>query len=136
TAARRTTPTPRRRVTIRAVLDTSAIRAYTAGSIDVGEIIGQLSDEGVQFGLPALCLIDAAIGATARDLAMLNLLTHHTAAALMPLDTDQWQRIAAASSLYGATGRACAVIPVIDHNAEYVITAEPDAYPGVDTIAI
>jgi hypothetical protein len=123
-------------VSIRAILDTSAIRAYAAGSIAVGELIGEFSDEGAQFGLPVLCLIEAAAGADPRTLAMLNLLTHHTDAALLPLATDQWQQAATASSLYGTTARASAVLPIIDGSADYVVTAEPDAYPGIDTIVI
>jgi hypothetical protein len=49
-------------VTIRAVLDTSAIRAYSAGDIAVGELIGEFSNEGVQFAIPTLCMVEAATG--------------------------------------------------------------------------
>jgi hypothetical protein len=35
-------------VSIRAVLDISAILAYAGGSIAVGELIGEFSDEGAQ----------------------------------------------------------------------------------------
>ena len=45
------------------VLDTSAILAYAGGSIAVGELIGEFSDEGARFGLPVLCLVDAATAA-------------------------------------------------------------------------
>jgi hypothetical protein len=124
-------------VSIRAILDSSAIRAYAAGSIAVGELIGEFSDEGARFGLPVLCLIEAAAGADPRTLAMLGLLTHHTEAVLLPLATEQWQQAAAAAaSLYGTTARACAVLPVIDGSADYVMTAEPNSYPGIDTIVI
>jgi hypothetical protein len=123
-------------VNVRAVLDTSAIRAYTAGSIAVGELIGEFSDEGAQFGLPVLCLVEAATGASPHALAMLNLLTHHSGAELLPMDVGQWHRTATAATLYGSTARACAALPVIDHDAGYVVTAEPDAYPGVDIIGI
>jgi hypothetical protein len=123
-------------VSIRAILDTSAIRPYAAGSIAVGELIGEFSDEGARFGLPVLCLIEAAAGADPRTLAMLGLLTHHTEAVLLPVATEQWQQAAAAASLYGTTARACAVLPVIDGSADYVMTAEPDSSPGIDTIVI
>jgi hypothetical protein len=123
-------------VSIRAVLDTSAIRAYTAGSIAVGELIGEFSDEGAQFGLPVLCLIEAATAASPQALSMLNLLTHHSDAELLDLSADLWHRAATAATLYGSAARACAALPVIDHDAGYVMTAEPDAYPGVDVIGI
>jgi hypothetical protein len=122
-------------VSIRAILDTSAIRPYAAGSIAVGELIGEFSDEGARFGLPVLCLIEAAAGADPRTLAMLGLLTHHTDAVLLPVTTEHWQQ-AAAASLYGTTARACSVLPVIDGSADYVMTGEPDSYPGIDTIVI
>ncbi len=123
-------------MSIRAVLDASAIRAYAAGSIAVGELIGEFSEESAQFGLPVLCLINAAIEATPHTLSMLHLLTHHNDGQLLALDSDAWQRTATASTLYGTPDRACAALAVIDGDAEYVITTDPDAYPGVDTIAI
>jgi hypothetical protein len=123
-------------VNIRAVLDTTAIRAYTAGSLAVGELIREFSDEGAQFGVPALCLIEAATGADEHALAMLDLLTGHPDAALLPLDPDQWRHTAAAAALLGSIARASAALPVAHRRAGYVVTAEPDAYPGLETIAI
>ena len=123
-------------MSIRAVLDASAILAYAGGSIAVGELIGEFSDEGAQFGLPVLCLAEAATGANPQILAMLNLLTHHSHAEILPLRTDQWQRTATAAALYGTTSRACAALPVIDEDAGYVITTAPAAYPGLDVIGI
>jgi hypothetical protein len=93
-------------VSIRALLDTSAILAYAGGSIAVGELIGEFSDEGAQFGLPVLCLVEAATDASPQILAMLNLLTHHSAAEILPRRPDQWQRTAAAVTFYGTTSRA------------------------------
>jgi len=123
-------------VTIRAVLDTSAIRAYDAGSLAVGELIGEFSDEGVQFGLPALCLIEAAAKADDQTLAMLDILTRHADAVGLPLDLDDWRQLAAAAELLGSIAHASAALPVAYGDAGYVITAEPEAYPGLDTIAI
>jgi hypothetical protein len=123
-------------VSIRAVLDTSAILAYAGGSIAVGELIGEFSDEGARFGLPVLCLVEAATDANPQILAMLNLLTHHSHAEILPLRPDQWQRIATAATFYGTTSRACTALPVIDEDAGYVMTADPAAYPGLDVIAI
>ncbi len=121
---------------LRAVLDDSANRAYTAGSMAVGELIGEFSDEGAGFGLPVVCLIEAATGASPQALAMLDLLTHHADAQILPMLPGQWRRAATAATLYGSTSRACAALPVIDEDAGYVITADPHSYPGIDTIAI
>jgi len=83
-------------VTIRAVLDTSAIQAYA-----VGKLIGEFSDED---------------------------------AVWLPLDRDQWRPVAAAADLLGSIARACAALPVVLGQADYLVTAEPDAYPGLNTI--
>lgn len=69
-------------------------------------------------------------------LAMLNLLTHHSHAEILPLHPDQWQRTAVATAFYGTTGRACAALPVIDEDAGYVITTDLGAYHGLDVIGI
>jgi hypothetical protein len=123
-------------VSLRAILDTSAIRAYAAGSIAVGELIGEFSDEGTAFGVPALCLVEAATGAAEHARSLLAVLTEHPHAELLPLDPAQWQRIAAAAGLLGSVSRACAALPVALGQADYAVTAEPDAYPGIDTIGI
>ena len=68
--------------------------------------------------------------------AMLNLLTHHSHAEILPLRPDQWQRTAAATAFYGTASRACTALPVIDEDAGYVMTADPAAYPGLDAIGI
>ena len=123
-------------MTLRAVLDTSAIQAYAAGSIAVGELIGEFSDEGVQFGIPVLCLIEAARGVDEHARSLLTLLAEHPDAELLPLDELRWHQIAAAADLLGTVSRACAALPVARGEAGYVVTADPDAYPGVDSIPI
>jgi hypothetical protein len=43
------------------VLDRSAIVAYAAGSVHVGEPIAEVHAEGGQIVIPVVCLIEAAI---------------------------------------------------------------------------
>jgi hypothetical protein len=123
-------------VTLRAVLDTSAIQAYAAGSIAVGELIGEFSDEGAQFGIPALCLIEAARRADKHIRSLLTILAEHPDAEWLPLTEAHWEQIAAAADLLGNVARACAALPVAHGQAGYVVTADPDAYPGLDVIGI
>jgi hypothetical protein len=47
-------------LSIRAVLDASAIAAYGSGSVSVGEIIAEITDEQAGFVVPDICLIEAA----------------------------------------------------------------------------
>jgi hypothetical protein len=42
------------------VLDTSAITAFAAGSVNVGEPIAEVHDEGGRVVVPVVCLIEAA----------------------------------------------------------------------------
>lgn len=60
---------------IKLVLDTSAILAFTRGSIDVGEPISEVADEGGVSALPTLCL--AVAKWMVDDLDRLRLLTEH-----------------------------------------------------------
>jgi hypothetical protein len=58
--------------------DTSAILAFTEGSTAVGEAIAKVADEGCLFGLPVMCLAEAARSVTDTD--RLDLLVNHPAA--------------------------------------------------------
>src|SRR5262249_30556173 len=127
---------PQRRVRLRAVLDTTAIQAYAAGSIAVGELIGEFCDEGVRFGIPALCLVEAAVGVDGYASALLNVLAEHRHAVLLPLDGSHWHQVVTAVELLGTIARACAALPATHGEAGYVVTAEPEAYPGIDVIGI
>jgi hypothetical protein len=42
------------------VLDTSAIAAFAAGSVNVGEPITEVHSEGGRIVVPVVCLIEAA----------------------------------------------------------------------------
>lgn len=118
----------------RIVLDGSALSAYAAGSVDVGELIAEIADEGMPFAVPVACLIDAmTVGA---DAHMLDLLTRHPWAHVLEPGSD-WFRIGAAAALVGGHGRAVAALLQIDGEAGYIATCEPDAYgAGIKTIAV
>jgi hypothetical protein len=122
---------------LRAVLDTSAVLAFAAGSIDVGETIGEIADEDAGFAVPVICLLEVASRVTADPQPMLDALASHPHGTVLPLAPAEWRRVAAASSLLGDTGRACAALPVVSGQAGYVMTAEPEAYgEGIETIGV
>ncbi|MFC0527230.1 hypothetical protein [Phytohabitans kaempferiae] len=118
------------------MLDTTAIRAYAAKSVAVGELIGEFSDEGARFGLPVLCLVEAAKGADEEARSRLTILGKHPDAEWLPLDGTQWREIAAAADLLGTIARACVALPIAHGQALYIITAEQDGYPGFPVIPI
>jgi hypothetical protein len=51
---------------IQLVLDTSAITAFTSGSIAVGELIAEIDDEQGATGLPVVCVAEASPACTRR----------------------------------------------------------------------
>jgi hypothetical protein len=63
---------------IRAILDSTAIVAFAHGADSVGEIISEITDEGVGFAVPDLCLIEAAADVGADHWPTLALLVGHS----------------------------------------------------------
>lgn len=117
------------------VLDASAVTAYTTGSIHVGEVLAEAADDRhtmVALPYPALVLAVAA-GADAAAATPLTRLGH------VEIVDDWlwgWHRLGAATSLLGTLDRAWAALMVDDAHAGLVLTADPDAYGGLDTIGI
>lgn len=67
---------------VHVLLDASAIVAFTRGSIDVGEVIGEVDAEQAAVGLPVLCLTEANRAVVDADL--LDYLVTHPATAVVP----------------------------------------------------
>ncbi|MEU1813251.1 hypothetical protein [Micromonospora aurantiaca (nom. illeg.)] len=115
---------------VRLVLDTSAIVAFTGGSVPVGELIAEVDDEKGLTGLPALCLAEAS--RLAVDEARLTLLVNHSATVLLDLPAEDWRSLG--TSTYEVIGRAdaaSAVLAAVWHDCD-VLTAVPALYAGLD----
>jgi hypothetical protein len=111
-------------VPIRVVLDTTAVIAYTQGSVNVGEILVEVTDEDAFFAVPAVCLVEAA--RTAVD-AKLRLLTAHPACQVLPLLVADWSPLVAAMRVLHRLDLAVALYAARQAGG-YVLSAEPDAY--------
>jgi rRNA-processing protein FCF1 len=122
--------------TVRLVLDTSAVLAYAAGSIDLGEVITEVVDEAYRFGVPALCLVEAArLGGEAGS-AGVRLLAWHPQCAILPLDAGDWEAVAEQARQLGRADLAVCLLEAFDR-AGYVVTGEPHAYgDDVDELPI
>ncbi|WP_326560893.1 hypothetical protein [Micromonospora sp. NBC_01796] len=71
------------------ILDDSALRAYVAGQVAVGELIAEIADEDRQVGVPAACLASAYAATTDEvGTALLALLMTTPAVRLLPLGVD------------------------------------------------
>ncbi|MGN9807065.1 hypothetical protein [Micromonospora sp. L32] len=107
---------------IRLVLDTSAILAFTEGSTAVGEAIAKVADEGCAFGLPVMCLAEAARSVTDTD--RLDLLVNHPAAAVLTVDPLQWKTLAATHRAVGRLDTAGALLAAAGNDCR-VLTDQP-----------
>jgi hypothetical protein len=113
---------------VRLVLDTSAVLAYSVGSIDLGETIAEVVDEGGRFGASVACLAEA-VRLVANDRGFgVPLLTRHPRFAALPVLAEDWDRIGYWAKELGAVDRAATVIEVLDRPDGYLVTADPDAY--------
>ncbi len=132
-------------MTYRLVLDATAVAAYAAESIHVGEVLAEAGDEyrpsdpddggtGPLVCVPVAAVIAAVLAGADHDrVAVLLGLPHVSAAALLPGD---WRRIANGADLLGSLDRACAALDQATGRAGMILTAEPDVYGGLDTIRI
>jgi hypothetical protein len=114
---------------VKVILDTSAIVAFTRGSIDVGEVITEVHDEYAAAGLPVLCLVEA-IG-TVADGDRLELLVTHPATTVLAPRPGDWQALAAVYDSVGRLDAASAVLAAIDLDCQ-VLTNRPRLYAGLE----
>ncbi|HET8684433.1 MAG TPA: hypothetical protein VFM54_21555 [Micromonosporaceae bacterium] len=105
------------------VLDTSAVIAYTT-TIDVGETINEVSDNGGGYAVPVVCLAEAA---QVVPIDVLDLLVGNEAATLTGLAPDEWRALAAMRALLGRVDVAAA-FAAAEANACDILTAEPKLY--------
>lgn len=111
---------------IKVVLDTTAILAYP--SVDVGELIAEIADEGNLVAVPVVCLAQATLqGKPDR----LRLLTAHPHCEILPLLAADTGHLAAWWRLLGRVDCATAMVAARANRA-YVVTADPDAYTDGD----
>lgn len=112
---------------LRALLDASAIVAFTRESIHVGEVIAEVAEEGRAVGLPVLCLGEAAHAVA--DLNRLHLLVHNPICTVIN-PVVPWDDLAWAYDSVGRLDAAVAALAAIDADC-HVLTAVPGLYAGM-----
>jgi PIN domain nuclease of toxin-antitoxin system len=119
-------------MTVRLILDTSAVLAYIKGSIHVGELITELQDEAdIRFAVPVLCLAEA--GTVSDDGDTLVLLARHGRATVTSVPADRWLDLVNLSKMLGRVNHAATFMTATKHQA-YLVTATPERYPDTDMI--
>ncbi|MEU4476474.1 hypothetical protein AB0F68_00125 [Micromonospora sp. NPDC023966] len=115
---------------IRLILDTSAILAFTEGSTAVGQAIAKVASEESLFGLPVVCLAEAARSVIDTD--RLDLLVNHPAAAVLTVDPLQWKSLAATHRAVGRLDTAGALLAAAANDCS-VLSDPPRAVAGGPT---
>jgi hypothetical protein len=118
---------PAGRRPVRVVLDTSAILAFSRGSIPVGDTAAEVDDDGSLIGLPIACLVEARWRLA--DAGRLSLLVHHRATELIAAPGD-WSALAAALDVAGRQDAASALLAAVLWGCD-VLTAHPRRYSAL-----
>jgi hypothetical protein len=112
---------------IKLVLDTSAILAFTRGSIHVGEPISEVANEGGLSALPTLCLAAAKWMVDDRD--RMQVLADHPDTVVVPASPDFFA-LGIVETWVGNLDASAAVLTAIDQEA-FIMTARPGLYRGL-----
>ncbi|HEY6592647.1 MAG TPA: hypothetical protein VI011_00865 [Asanoa sp.] len=113
---------------VRIVLDTSAIVAYTRGSIDVGEVIAEVDDERAAAALPVLCLVEATQHIV--DAGHLDLLVNHSATVVIAAEARDWRALAEVHERVGRLDATTAVLAAARRRCQ-VLSRQPGLYGGL-----
>ena len=111
---------------LRLVLDTSAIAAWTRGSISVGELLAEIDLEHGAIVVPLPCLIEAG-AQTAADNELLDVLIGHPATVVLADEPDGWRMLVGLRQILGSADLASAAWNALDTGLD-VLTAHSRLY--------
>ncbi|MBM0237400.1 hypothetical protein JNW88_09980 [Micromonospora sp. ATA32] len=110
---------------VRLVLDRSALLAYLAGSVHVGEPLHEVITDGVRFAVTAVTAAETlAVVDDPKDRAALHRLLALDSCAMVPTPGGSWQELAYWRRFTGRADLASTVIACLDHDAP-ILTGEP-----------
>ncbi len=115
-------------MTIRLVLDASAVLSFSHGDVHVGELLTELEAEGAIAGLPVACLAEAFPAAV--DAERVHLLVEHPAVQVVGESADDWQPLSGMVALVGDYPSAAAAWLALDCGG-WVLTNRPSRYVQV-----
>lgn len=116
--------------TIRLVLDSTAIAAYTRGSVAVGELLGEIDDEHGAVVIPLTCLVEAGARTAMLEQPLIEALLAHRATYLVVDDPGNWVELTELRSIVGKLDLASAALLALDCEV-YVLTRDARWYSGV-----
>lgn len=106
-------------MTVTAVLDTSALLAYTKGSLAVGELLAIITDDGDTVLVPAACLAEAYRRLDGES-SLLSLLSGIPCVAHAPLRPEQAAEVGAVAAKGGSVHSGHAIVETVAADAQLV----------------
>jgi hypothetical protein len=105
-------------VSVTLVLDTSALLAYTKGSIAVGELLSIITDDEDTALVPASCLAEAYRQLPPGPDAILGILTDVPCIAVAPLAPEHAAQVGAAARQASSVDAGHAAVEAVVHDAQ------------------
>lgn len=107
-------------MTVTVVLDTTAVIAYTKGSVAVGELLSIITDDDDTVLVPATCLAEAHKRLTGQDDALLSVLAAVPCVEMSPLLPDHAADIGTAARVCGSIDASHAAAEALAREAQLV----------------
>lgn len=114
---------------VRLILDRSALLAYLAGSVHVGEPLHEVIDDGVAFGVPLAVAAEILAAAAGSDLARLHRLFGNPACVLLPGEVDGLPELVYWRRVTGSLDRAACAVAALALDAP-ILSADGKLYGG------
>ncbi|MEU4554698.1 hypothetical protein EV382_1588 [Micromonospora violae] len=109
---------------VRLVLDRSALLAYLAGSVHVGEPLHEVIQDRNRFGVTAVTASEAlAIVSDPKERATLHRLLNLDACEVLSTEGHSWQELSFWRTVTGRADLASTALAVLEHDAS-ILTAE------------
>ncbi|MGC4770271.1 hypothetical protein ACLQ25_15030 [Micromonospora sp. DT44] len=109
---------------VRLVLDRSALLAYLAGSVHVGEPLHEVIQDRNRFGVTVVTVAEAmAIVSDPKERATLHRLLTLDACAVLSTEGRSWHELSYWRTLTGRVDLATTALAVLDHDAA-ILTGE------------
>ncbi|MEV7328223.1 hypothetical protein [Micromonospora sp. NPDC093244] len=103
---------------VRLVLDRSALLAYLAGSVHVGEPLHEVIQDRNRFGVTAVTAAEAlALVSDPKERATLHRLLSLDACAVLATDGGSWHELSYWRTVTGRADLATTVLACLDHDA-------------------
>ncbi|MFI6783184.1 PIN domain-containing protein [Micromonospora sp. NPDC050276] len=109
---------------VRLVLDRSALLAYLAGSVHVGEPLHEVIQDRNRFGVTAVTAAETlAIVSDPKERATLHRLLNLDACEMLSTEGHSWQELSFWRTVTGRADLASTALAVLEHDAS-ILTAE------------